>query len=348
MTILKTNLAMILLLLASTGLYAQTTYVPDDNFEQALIDLGYDDVLDDSVLTANINTVGSLGLISKNINDLTGIEDFAALVTLFCTSNNLTSLDVSNNTALMGLYCNENNLTSLDVSNNAALETLFCGGNNLTSLDISSCTALKALDCSVNNLTSLNVSTNTALTDLVCRQNNLSGLNVSNCTNLTALECQINNLTNLDVSANATLLWLVCNDNLLTGLNVKNGNNQAFIEFNSTNNPNLTCIEVDDAAYSSANWTNIDPQQYFSENCSVGVNEFTSNTLVVYPNPAQDFFQIKTERAVQKVTIYNMLGKAVAKFNPQEKYNVSNLNRGIYFVSIRLNKKTLNQKILID
>ena len=27
------------------------TYVPDDNFEQALIDLGYDDVLDDYVLT---------------------------------------------------------------------------------------------------------------------------------------------------------------------------------------------------------------------------------------------------------------------------------------------------------
>ena len=31
---------------------AQQTYVPDDNFEQALIDLGYDDVLDDYVLTA--------------------------------------------------------------------------------------------------------------------------------------------------------------------------------------------------------------------------------------------------------------------------------------------------------
>jgi len=34
--------------------FAQTTtYVPDDNFEQALIDLGYDNALDDSVLTAN-------------------------------------------------------------------------------------------------------------------------------------------------------------------------------------------------------------------------------------------------------------------------------------------------------
>ena len=39
-----------------------TTYVPDDNFEQALIDLGYDDVLNDSVLTANISSITSLDI----------------------------------------------------------------------------------------------------------------------------------------------------------------------------------------------------------------------------------------------------------------------------------------------
>ena len=31
---------------------SQNTYVPDDNFEQELINYGYDTVLDDSVLTA--------------------------------------------------------------------------------------------------------------------------------------------------------------------------------------------------------------------------------------------------------------------------------------------------------
>ena len=79
---------------------AQTTYIPDDNFEQALIDLGYDDVLDDSVLTATISTVGSLYLENKNISDLTGIEGFTALTNLQCRYNQLTSLDVSSNTAL--------------------------------------------------------------------------------------------------------------------------------------------------------------------------------------------------------------------------------------------------------
>jgi len=49
---------------------------------------------------------------------------------------------------------------------------------------------------------------------------------------------------------------------------------------NSTSNPNLTCIDVDDPVYSTANWTvangNIDSQHYFSSNCSVtAIDEIT-------------------------------------------------------------------------
>ena len=54
-------------LAVQTGL-AQNTYVPDNNFEQTLIDLGYDDALDDSVLTANISV--SRPLISRTVNPL--------------------------------------------------------------------------------------------------------------------------------------------------------------------------------------------------------------------------------------------------------------------------------------
>ena len=43
-------------------LWGQNTYVPDDNFEQALIDLGYDDVLDDFVVTDSISGVTDLVL----------------------------------------------------------------------------------------------------------------------------------------------------------------------------------------------------------------------------------------------------------------------------------------------
>ena len=45
----------ILLLIPFLG-FGQTL-IPDANFEQALINLGYDTILDGTVTTANINTV---------------------------------------------------------------------------------------------------------------------------------------------------------------------------------------------------------------------------------------------------------------------------------------------------
>ena len=81
-----------IVLLTSSFVFAQNTYVPDDKFEQALIDLGYDTALDDYVLTANISGVTSLNVGEKEISDLTGIEAFAALTQLECWNNQLTSL----------------------------------------------------------------------------------------------------------------------------------------------------------------------------------------------------------------------------------------------------------------
>ena len=151
--------------------FGQYTSIPDQNFEQALIDLGYDDVIDGKVLTANINSVDSLSLYRKNISDLTGIEDFTALTYLECGRNKLTSLDVSQNTTLTYLDCDGNKLTSFDVSKNTALTYLDCGSNQLTNLDVSQNTTLTYLDCGYNKLTSLDVSKNTALTELYCDGN---------------------------------------------------------------------------------------------------------------------------------------------------------------------------------
>jgi hypothetical protein len=67
------------------------TYVPDDNFEQALIDFGYDDVSDDYVLTENISGLTYIDLCTKDIADLTGIEDFVSLTNLCCAENQLTT-----------------------------------------------------------------------------------------------------------------------------------------------------------------------------------------------------------------------------------------------------------------
>jgi len=230
----------ILILISQFG-FAQNTYVPDDNFEQALIDLGYDDTLDDYVLTANISGVTNLHVGSKEISDLTGIEDFIALTNLQCQGNQLTSLDVSNNTALTSLECWNNQLTSLDVSANTALTWLNCAINQLTSLDVSTNTALTGLSCYSNQLTTLDVSNNTALTGLWCGANDLTSLDVSSNTALNELHCNHNQLTSLDVSANTDLTELHCFNNQLTSLDVSK--NTALDELQVQDNQ-LTTLDL--------------------------------------------------------------------------------------------------------
>lgn len=162
----------------------EETYVPDDVFEQRLIDLGYDDVLDDYVLTSNILDVEILNLnvgisdYTKKIKDLTGIEGFLALKELKCDNHLLTSLEVSKNTALNYLSCNNNQLAYLDVSKNFMLKVLVCSNNIITSLNFNN-TPLKVLACTSNQLTSLDVSKTNDLFELHSNYNPLTCIKVN-------------------------------------------------------------------------------------------------------------------------------------------------------------------------
>ena len=115
------------------------TYVPDDNFEQALIDLGLDDKLDDYVTSASIINTEELRLENMGIQDLTGIEDFENLRILVVTNNNLVNLDVSQNPFLESLFCDNNQLTSLDISQNFFLNpgAFLATHNQLSCVNIS-------------------------------------------------------------------------------------------------------------------------------------------------------------------------------------------------------------------
>ena len=177
----------------------------------------------------------------NEIEDLTGIEHFTALVSLYCFENHLTSLDVSKLTALTELNCSYNQLNALDVSNNAALTKLDCGHNQLTSVDVRQNPALTGLYCFDNQLTALDVSQNTALEVLSCAENLLTSLDLSQNTALTELYCENNQLTRLDLSQNTALTELYCAENLLTSLDVSQ--NTALTELYCDSNQ-LTSLDL--------------------------------------------------------------------------------------------------------
>jgi hypothetical protein len=281
------------------------------------------------------------------------------LIAVTCYNNQLTTLDISHDTALTYLDCSHNLIGSIDVSQNTELFDFKCSHNQISSLDFSHCPLLSNLSCNKNLLTNLFISENPDLGYLVCDSNQLSNLDVANCSQLLNLFCNNNNLVELNVSQNHILRSLSCNDNALTCLNVKNGNNNTWINFKAQNNPNLTCIEVDDPVWSAQYWTNIDSIASFSSVCSNscvnGIAEKIIPNWRIYPNPVNDYltfefpyikageFKIHLKDALGKIVLENNL---IVEDNYSNTISISSLSTGIYFLEIRNNAKLFSGKII--
>ena len=251
----------------------QYTSVPDDNFEAYLEANGMGDGIsnNNSVTTANINTITSLNVSNQAISDLTGIEAFTALTNLECSSNQLTGLDLSQNTLL------------------------------------------------------------------------------------TALDCPSNQLTLLDLSSNTALTYLFCDNNQLTCLNVKNGNNNTLL-VESNLNPNLSCIEVDNPAWSNANWTIIDPNVTFSTNCNYPLGCFNINpnsvqeiinTISLYPNPTSENITISIENFNGNIQteVYDLIGNRLQATN-ETTISLQDYARGIYLFKVAYGDKLQEVKVI--
>lgn len=115
----KTNTMkkLILFILIPFSSFGQYTNIPDPNFELVLLNYGYDFVIDGVVETAAIDTLTELYINDYDISNLTGIEDFTALQSLYCQNNNIANLDLSNNSNLFEVICANNNLEAIDLRN---------------------------------------------------------------------------------------------------------------------------------------------------------------------------------------------------------------------------------------
>lgn len=254
----------------------QNTFVPDANFEQALIDEGYDSgPLDGNVLTSNISGILNLDIKNRGITNLTGIEDFSALKNLdcsgnllinidvrplsnlqilWCFENQITNLNVDQNISLTALRCENNKLTSLNLSNNINLVDLACEQNKITTIDVSNSVSLNRFQCGNNLLNTLDVSTNANLSYLSCEQNQLTSLNLLNNNQLSLLNCFNNQITELDLTRNPNLTDVNCSTNQLCSLNLNNSSNSTITDVNFNLNTDLNCVVVDNANGNHSNW----------------------------------------------------------------------------------------------
>lgn len=298
-------------------LSAQTTYVPDDNFEQELINLGYDDVLDDYVLTTNINTVTALVLYDKGIFDLTGIEDFTSMEFLNVKKNELSSLNINQNINLRLLDCNKNQLTELDISQNVNLTYLTCTDNLLTSLDVSNHLLLQHLFCGNNFISELDLKNNT-------------------------------NLQSFTYNSYSPYSYQLA----IESIDLRNGNNAAISHLTIYNNRNLKCVFVDDANAQHSNW-DINYGTFINNEVECDALSIKDNNLkseiTLYPNPVKDILHIDNTFSlnIEKINLYDVQGKQIISLsNDFDQIDFKNIVSGLYFINIQTENGTVTKKII--
>ncbi|MCR4032589.1 leucine-rich repeat domain-containing protein [Flavobacterium panacis] len=326
--------------------YPDITYtlIPDAKFEQKLIALGIDSgTSDGKVLTSKISNLSSLNVAESNISDLTGIEDFVALKTLDVSNNSLTKLDVSQNISLVELTCRINKLDSLNVSKNLLLKKLIADNNNMSKVTIYKNMALETAHLGFNKLTSLELGVQPSLTQLTLESNRIKVIDVSRNTSLVYFICNNNLLTNLDVSKNTSLKYFICDGNNLSSLNLKNGKNTLLDNIiNLKNNPNLTCIQVDDVAYSNKNWANaIDATASFNTNCEI---KYVSVPDSSFEQKLVDL-GIDTDGVNGKITIGNISSITTLDLSNS---NIKDLSGIEYFTSLKTLDISNNQLTKLD
>ncbi|ENJ8456170.1 class 1 internalin InlJ [Listeria monocytogenes] len=216
-------------------------WFPDDNFASEVAAV-FEMQATDTISEEQLATLTSLDCHNSAITDMTGIEKLTGLTKLICTSNNITTLDLSQNTNLTYLACDSNKLTNLDVTPLTKLTYLNCDTNKLTKIDVSQNPLLTYLNCARNTLTEIDVSHNTQLTELDCHLNKkITKLDVTPQTQLTTLDCSFNKITALDVSQNKLLNRLNCDTNNITKLDLNQNIQLTFLDCSSNK---LTEIDV--------------------------------------------------------------------------------------------------------
>ena len=219
----------------------------------------YDDDGDGEISIAESDNITMVNCSGKGVTDLTGLESCTNLMTLNCSNNNITTINLPNLKQLRTLTCNDNPIEHINLDNCAALEYLNLQGvttnaisgtaitlNNytqsetlyftakftpFTSFTVRNTPTLTTLEF-YGEFTDVAVTNNTALTSLafyapvdnatLSGNSVLEGVDVSSLLQLETLDVQKCKLQSLDVTKNVALTSLVCNNNELTTLDVSN------------------------------------------------------------------------------------------------------------------------------
>ena len=316
------KVSLILLLFVTNWGYAQYTLIPDSSFENYLVDQGIDTdgQINGQVLTSDISDEIELNMFGLQVEDLTGIEDFASLERLSLEVMDITSLDISQNSNLKRLSIDGLNLISLDVSQNLDLYYIFLSFGT---------------DPTANQITHIDVSNNLLLEHLGIYRGFITSVDVSNNTLIDYIE--LNNIDNLET------------------VNLKSGSNETIDYLRILGDISLQCVQVDDPVAVIAgtdppydNWI-IENNPMITDDCNLGFEQHLASQIRVYPNPVKDILTIEGNAnfEIQSIEFYDALGRMVMEYKGDvDKIDIRALDSGLFFVKFETEKGGLVKKII--
>jgi len=248
------------------------TYIPDDIFEQYLIDQGYDDYMDDYMISSNVAFVSSIGVESydicqvencdydefydfdnrfeKRMTNLSGIEAFQSLIHINIIGHKVDSINLTQNWQLRNLYANFNEFKSINTDKNLELRIISIDdnipdwseddldnpGDTITKLDFTYNTKLQHISVPSLGLFNLDISNNPYLEGLSAGNNRLSSIDFSsNMGVMETIKLGGNNLTEIDVTKFDSLRVFSVPDNKIKSIDLSN--NPLLEELSISGNP---------------------------------------------------------------------------------------------------------------
>ncbi|XMO85930.1 T9SS type A sorting domain-containing protein [Algibacter sp. AS12] len=74
--------------------------------------------------------------------------------------------------------------------------------------------------------------------------------------------------------------------------------------------------------------------------------EFESG-FKIYPNPTSDVINIESSHPIDKINMYNLLGKKVLSVNNTNRVALDGLPVGIYLINVQYNNAMITEKVII-
>lgn len=300
MNTIKIVAILLISIFSSSKVNSQIISIPDSNFEQALINLGHDNILDGQVDYDNIKSIRRLDISNKSISSLEGIKYFTALNELYAGQNTITEIDFNGLINLEYIIMNNNNINRVDLSALRQMRKISFARNNLEFLNI---TNLKLVFINVedNNLTEILGLEMTLMRDFFVSNNNLSEIDLTAAVELYQFHITENDFTKIDLSNAVKVAHVYANNNHLTYINIKNGNNDGVLASVWLHgNIDLACLILDSIETNNRSYhVNMSSNVIRTTDINCGIELISiSQNLKIYPNPFTNYIKILSEELV--------------------------------------------------